>query len=223
MIHLNNVTKIYKKNGIETMALDHVSLDIDQGEMLAIMGPSGSGKSTLLNIIGAMDKLTEGTYMFDDINVGALSGRECHHFRKEHIAFIFQNFELMPRYTVYENVEMPLKVRNVKGKREIILKVLEQVGLQKEMNKKIEYLSGGQQQRCAIARAIVMDTDIILADEPTGSLDQKTGQEVISLLKDINHLGKTVVIVTHDAEIAAQSNRIITIHDGVVGDNLMAL
>lgn len=216
MIRLQNIGKIYKKSGIETVALRDVTLEIDRGEMLAIMGTSGSGKSTLLNIIGGMDSPTSGTYMFNDIEVSALKSSGLHEFRKEHVGFIFQNFELMPQYTVYENVEMPLLVRGVKDKKKRVMDVLEKVGLAEMHNKKAAQLSGGQQQRCAIARAIAMETDLILADEPTGALDSKTSGEIMDLLESIHDEDHTILIVTHDERVAARAERIIRIEDGVI-------
>ena len=220
MIELSHVKKIYDKNGIKTTALSDVSLKIDDGEMLAVIGRSGSGKSTLLNIIGAMDHVTEGQYMYNDVDVTKLHGRRFHEFRKEHIAFIFQSFELMPQYTVYENVEMPLLVRNVSKTKSLIMDVLKQVGLDDMKDKKIEHLSGGQQQRCAIARAIAMNCDVILADEPTGALDSKTGQEILDIFKQLNEQGCTVIIVTHDMGVAGQCKRQIVIEDGRIKDSV---
>ncbi len=216
MIILEHIKKTYYKSGVETVALKDVSLEIKKGEMLAVIGRSGSGKSTLLNIIGAMDSADEGIYRFGDTVVSSLKGKALHEFRKEHIGFIFQSFELMPQYTVYENVEMPLLVRNVKKRKEIILKVLKRVGIDDMKDKRVEYLSGGQQQRCAIARAIAMKPDIILADEPTGALDRKTNEEIMDLLEEIHQGGTTIIIVTHDPQVAERANRIVCIEDGMV-------
>ncbi len=218
MIHLQNIGKIYKKSGIETVALKDVTLEIERGEMLAIMGTSGSGKSTLLNIIGGMDSPTSGTYMYNDTEVSALKPAGLHKFRKEHVGFIFQNFELMPQYTVYENVEMPLLVRGVKDKKKRVMDVLEKVGLAEMHKKKAAQLSGGQQQRCAIARALAMETDLILADEPTGALDSKTSGEIMNLLESIHDENHTILIVTHDERVAARAGKIIRIEDGVIAE-----
>ena len=213
MIRLENITKIYNEKVDDTKALDDVSLKIEDGEFVAVMGASGSGKSTLLKIIGCMDTPTAGKYFLDDTEVTAASRSQVHKLRKEKIGYVFQHFALMDYYTAYENIELPLLAANVKHKerKRIILS---------ERNKLPGKMSGGQQQRVAIARALVTNADIILADEPTGALDQKTGHEVLELLKEINKSGKTVIIVTHDEGIAKMTNRIITISDGkIVGDN----
>jgi len=218
MIKVENVTKIYDIKVDNKKALDDISLTIDDGEFVAIMGPSGSGKSTLLNIIGCMDTVTEGTYKVDDIEVSALNKSDTHKFRKENIGFVFQHFALMDYYTAYENIELPLLANNIKKKqrKKIINEQLENLGIIEEKNKLPGKMSGGQQQRVAIARALVTDAKILLADEPTGALDQKTGQEVLNILKTINEQGKTVIIVTHDLEIAKKTKRIISIVDGKI-------
>ena len=212
MIRLENITKIYNEKVDDTKALDDVSLKIEDGEFISVMGASGSGKSTLLKIIGCMDTPTAGKYFLDDTEVTAASRSQVHKLRKEKIGYVFQHFALMDYYTAYENIELPLLAANVKRKerKRIILKQMEHLGI----------LSERQQQRVAIARALVTNADIILADEPTGALDQKTGHEVLELLKEINKSGKTVIIVTHDEGIAKMTDRIITISDGrIVGDS----
>jgi len=219
MIRLENITKIYNEKVDDTKALDDVSLKIEDGEFVAVMGASGSGKSTLLKIIGCMDTPTAGKYFLDNTEVTVASRSQVHKLRKEKIGYVFQHFALMDYYTAYENIELPLLAANVKRKerKRIILKQMEHLGILSERNKLPGKMSGGQQQRVAIARALVTNADIILADEPTGALDQKTGHE---LLKEINKSGKTVIIVTHDEGIAKMTNRIITISDGkIVGDN----
>lgn len=221
MIRLDNITKIYNEKVDDTKALDSVSLTIDDGEFVSIMGASGSGKSTLLKIIGCMDTATSGTYCLDDVNVTASSRSQVDKLRKSRIGFVFQHFALMDYYTAYENIELPLLAANVKRKerKRIILKQMEHLGILSEKDKLPGKMSGGQQQRVAIARALVTDADIILADEPTGALDQKTGHEVLELLKEINMSGKTVIIVTHDEGIAKLTDRIIMISDGkIMGD-----
>lgn len=221
MIRLDNITKIYNEKVDDTKALDSVSLTIEDGEFVSIMGASGSGKSTLLKIIGCMDTATSGTYCLDDVNVTASSRSQVDKLRKSRIGFVFQHFALMDYYTAYENIELPLLAANVKRKerKRIILKQMEHLGILSERDKLPGKMSGGQQQRVAIARALVTDADIILADEPTGALDQKTGHEVLELLKEINMSGKTVIIVTHDEGIAKLTDRIIMISDGkIMGD-----
>ena len=221
MIRLENITKIYNEKVDDTKALDDVSLKIEDGEFISVMGASGSGKSTLLKIIGCMDTPTAGKYFLDDTEVTAASRSQVHKLRKEKIGYVFQHFALMDYYTAYENIELPLLAANVKRKerKRIILKQMEHLGILSERNKLPGKMSGGQ-QRVAIARALVTNADIILADEPTGALDQKTGHEVLELLKEINKSGKTVIIVTHDEGIAKMTDRIITISDGrIVGDS----
>ena len=217
-----NIMKIYNEKVDDTKALDDVSLKIEDGEFISVMGASGSGKSTLLKIIGCMDTPTAGKYFLDDTEVTAASRSQVHKLRKEKIGYVFQHFALMDYYTAYENIELPLLAANVKRKerKRIILKQMEHLGILSERNKLPGKMSGGQQQRVAIARALVTNADIILADEPTGALDQKTGHEVLELLKEINKSGKTVIIVTHDEGIAKMTDRIITISDGrIVGDS----
>ena len=218
MIKLENVSKVYKTGDLEVMALSGVNLTIEDGQMLAIMGPSGSGKSTMLNILGLMDNVTSGDYYIDDIKINELKGNKKHDFRKNHISFVFQNFALMNRYNVFENIELPLLAGKAKKseRKKIVEHNMELVGI-KELAKKYPHqLSGGQQQRCAIARALASGNDIILADEPTGALDQKTGQDIIDIFKKVNELGKTVIIVTHDSNVANQCKKTIHIVDGKI-------
>lgn len=221
MIRLENISKIYDAKIDTTKALDNVSLQINDGELVAIMGPSGSGKSTLLNIIGCMDTATEGKYYVDDVEVSLLKKSQRDSFRKKNIGFVFQHFALMDYYTAYENIELPLIANNVRKseRKKIVQQQLEHLGITSQRNKLPKKMSGGQQQRVAIARALVTNVDLILADEPTGALDQKTGQEVLALLKEINSTGKTVIIVTHDEKIAADCNRVIMLQDGRIRDD----
>lgn len=214
MIKLEQIKKTYEKRWIKTEALRGIDLEVSDGEMLAIMGASGSGKSTLLNIIGAVDTATSGDYYFDDVNVTALKGKDFHEFRKKNIGFVFQRFELMPRYTVYENVEMPLLVRNIKNRKDRVYEALEKVGLKDHAKKYAEHLSGGQQQRCAIARAVTADVGCILADEPTGALDSRNSEEIMKLFDGLHNDGKTIIIVTHEKEIARHADRVVKIEDG---------
>lgn len=218
MIELKGISKLYQQNTSPSVALEEVSLTIGQGELVAVMGPSGSGKSTLLNIIGCMDTPTSGTYLLDGVDVTASSRNRQQKLRKEKISFVFQHFALMDMYTAYENVEVPLTARNMKrGKRKkIIEQCLEEMGIGDLKKRYPNQMSGGQKQRTAIARALAAGTPIVLCDEPTGALDQKTGQEVINVLKQINQSGVTVIIVTHDPQIAAQTDRILYILDGKI-------
>lgn len=216
MIKINSVVKEYKKP--YKRVLDELSLEIDKQEMLAIMGKSGAGKSTLLSILGCLESIDGGEYWYDEINVSQLTKKALHNFRKNHMSYIFQNFELIPQYTVYENVEIPLLARDVTNRKDIINKALEEVGILEHKRKKINKLSGGEQQRCAIARALVADTDIVLADEPTGALDEHTADEIMKLLERLNEKGKTIILVTHDEDIAQRCHRVIRIRDGRIED-----
>ncbi|EHM7935565.1 ABC transporter ATP-binding protein [Listeria innocua] len=216
MIQLFNISKSYQMGENTIKALDDISLQISEGEFLAIIGPSGSGKSTLMNILGILDKATVGEYYPNKKNLMRVSDRKISKIRNRKIGFIFQQFNLMPRLTAFENVELPLVYRGV-GKavrKRVVLKSLERVGLLDKKKHLPAQLSGGQQQRIAIARAIAGSPEIILADEPTGALDSKTGEEVMSLLKEIHREGNTLIMITHDQEIAQQAERIIEIKDG---------
>ncbi len=218
MISIQNITKIYNRNSSDLPALQNVSLEILDGEMVAIMGASGSGKTTLLNIIGCMDGWNEGSYLFNGTDVGKLKNAGLDRFRRQNFGFIFQQFALLKDYTVRENVELPLRAVHMPKKKrlEIVTDMLEKVGMEQYADKIPAKLSGGQQQRCAIARALVTEAPVILADEPTGALDSATGQEIIDLLIRLNRSGKTVIIVTHDEKVAAQASRVIYLKDGKV-------
>ena len=221
MIDLKDICMDYGMGEAKTRVLDHIELHIKQGEITAIMGPSGSGKTTLLNILGAMDVPTEGTYQFKDCEVSQYGSKQLNEFRKNNIAFVFQKFELIQGYTVRENVELPMRAKNInkKERKEKADEILEQLGIGHLKRKFPGHISGGEQQRCAIARAMASDNDLILADEPTGSLDQATGQEIMKLLKEMNQKGKTVLVVTHDEHIANMTDRIIRLEDGrIVSD-----
>lgn len=216
MIRLEKVTKDYINGKNCTNALRGIDLNIKEGSFLAIVGTSGSGKSTLLNILGGMDNVTDGKYYFYDELISDYNYAKLQKFRKEKISFVFQNFALMNRYSVYENVEMPLLIRRVKNKKKIIMDCLEQMGIADMAKKYPTQLSGGQQQRCAIARALAADTPLLLADEPTGALDQKTGSDIIDCFKEVHKAGKTVIIITHDMNIAEKCQEIIRIEDGLI-------
>lgn len=218
MIKIKDVDKIYKGKDIDTHALKSIGVNIDKNEMVAIIGKSGSGKSTLLNILGCMDKFDSGEYVFGDQAMSKLNHKELAEFRNSKIGFVFQNFNLVNEFNVQENVEMPLGYAGIKKKerREKSSKMLEKVGI---LDKALSYpneLSGGQQQRVAIARALINNPELILADEPTGNLDSKTGEEIMLLLKQIHEEGATIIIVTHDSGIAKECDREIVIHDGRV-------
>ncbi|QAA34858.1 ABC transporter ATP-binding protein [Clostridium manihotivorum] len=230
-VNIKDIVKKYVTYGTVTMALDSISLEISEGEMIAIMGPSGSGKSTMLNILGCLDEPTSGEYLINDKSVEKLGSLELAKTRNERIGFIFQQFALIDEYTVQDNIELPLIYKNLYCKRkdklsrkEIncrVLNMLEALGIKEHRFKHPYQLSGGQQQRVAIARALIGEPEIIIADEPTGALDQKTGKEVMNLLVDINKKGKTVIIVTHDENVAAYCKRRIDILDGqVISDRL---
>ncbi|MBQ4282901.1 MAG: ABC transporter ATP-binding protein [Lachnospira sp.] len=218
MIKLENIVKIYDANVENKRALDDVNLTIEDGEFVAVIGPSGSGKSTLLNIIGCMDSATEGTYELNGQEVTKMNAKQVQKVRRDNIGFVFQHFALMDYYTAYENIELPLLARNEKSKnrKKLVIKTMEELGILAEINKVPGKMSGGQRQRVAIARALVTGCNILLADEPTGALDQNTGKEVLELLKEINKKGTTVIIVTHDMNIAKQANRVIEIVDGKI-------
>lgn len=218
MIKVNKVSKIYKTGEIETYALDNINLEVKKGEMIAIMGPSGSGKSTLLNILGLVDYPTEGGYTFNDEDIIKLKGKRLAKFRGENIGFIFQYFALLNEYTVYDNVTLPLVYKKIsyKQKKQLAKNILSQMGIYEHINKDVDQLSGGQQQRLAIARALIGGPSLILADEPTGALDQKTGMDIMDVLEDINRKGKTIIIVTHDINVAKRCERIINIVDGKI-------
>jgi len=218
LISLNGITKVYQTGKVEVRALDGIDLSIDRGELVAVIGPSGSGKSTLMNIMGCLDMPTAGAYSLDSQPVANMGIHELAAIRNKKIGFIFQNFNLLPYATAYENVEMPLIFAGQPGKyrKEKIMECLSLVGLSDRADHKPTELSGGEMQRVATARALANDPDIILADEPTGNLDSKTGQEIISLFEQLNARGKSVVTITHDMGIARRWNRIVKIKDGLI-------
>ena len=203
---------------MHTLALNHVNFTLREGETVAVMGPSGSGKSTCMNIIGCLDVPTHGRYLLDGSDVGKMNRRELAAIRNEKLGFIFQQYNLLPKLTLLENVEVPLIYAGVGGseRRSRAIAALEQVGLGSKLRNKPNQLSGGQQQRVSIARALVRNPPIILADEPTGALDSHTGREVLGMLQELHKQGHTVVLITHDNSIAVQAERIIRLEDGVV-------
>jgi putative ABC transport system ATP-binding protein len=216
MIEMDNITKVYKMGEVKLEALKEISLRIEAGEFISIMGPSGSGKSTLLNIIGCLDTPTAGSYLLEEKNVAGLDFDQLSTVRNRKIGFVFQNFNLLPYATTYENIELPMLFNGRSGKkrRERVLELLEMVNLVKWQNHRPSELSGGQQQRVAIARALANDPSLILADEPTGNLDSKTGEEIMGLFVKLKEQGRTILMVTHDTNIAAYSQRTISLLDG---------
>lgn len=218
LIQIENICKIYNPGENEVRALDHVSLTVNTGEFVAIIGQSGSGKSTLMNMLGCLDVPTEGEYILNGQNVSHLTDDELSDIRNQEIGFIFQGFNLIPSFTAIENVELPLLYRGVgkKERHELAVKALEKVGLAKRMQHRPSEMSGGQQQRVAIARAIAQAPPVILADEPTGNLDSGSSKEIIRILQELHKEGRTVILITHDNEIAAQAKRVIRIKDGKV-------
>ena len=215
LIQLNGIRKVYGDEA-KTEALKGINLEIAEGDYIALRGRSGSGKSTLLNIIGGMDKPTEGEYIFRDIRVDRLSGKGLDEFRRANISFVFQQFALMMQYTVEENVELPLLFRKLskKERQAIINEKLKKMGILRLKYKQVTKLSGGEQQRCAIARALAADSPLILADEPTGALDVTTGEEIMTVLDNLHKEGKTILLVTHDAKVAAHAERQLFLKDG---------
>ncbi|GIV32331.1 MAG: macrolide ABC transporter ATP-binding protein [Saprospiraceae bacterium] len=218
VISVRKLTKIYQMGAAIVKALQGIDLDVFKNEYIALMGPSGSGKSTLMNLIGCLDTPTSGEYYLNGVNVSTMDDSELAAIRNKEIGFVFQTFNLLPRLTALENVALPL-VYAGKGKKERLEKaaaVLEAVGLADRMHHKPNELSGGQRQRVAVARALVNDPSIILADEPTGNLDSKTSYEIIGLFEEIHNAGNTIVLVTHEPDIALHAHRIVRLRDGLI-------
>ena len=218
LIELRNVTKIYRLGGEEIHALDDVSLDIEPGEFISVIGPSGSGKSTLMHILGCLDSPTSGTMRLDGIDIHAATPRELAAIRNRKIGFVFQFFNLLPKLNVLQNVELPMVYSGLSAgrRRERALRALELVEMENRARHRPMQLSGGQQQRAAIARALVNDPKIIFADEPTGNLDSHTGEVILELFRKLSQEGRTIALVTHDPEIAAVTPRRIEIRDGKI-------
>lgn len=216
VIELKDISKIYKSGDEDTIALKNINLTINKGDFVAIMGPSGSGKSTLMHIIGLLDKPTSGTYILNNQNVSKLSGSKQAAIRNQEIGFVFQQFNLLPRTSVLDNVLLPTIYGKIPNPTKKALEVIEEVGLQDRVNYKSNKLSGGQIQRVAIARALVMDPSIILADEPTGNLDSKRSGEIMEVFEELNTKGVTIVLITHEKDIAGQAKKVIELFDGEI-------
>ncbi|WP_299104472.1 ABC transporter ATP-binding protein [uncultured Tenacibaculum sp.] len=218
MIKINDLVKVYRTEEVETTALNKLSLEVKEGEFVSIMGASGCGKSTLLNIIGLLDAPNSGSYDFDGIEVANFSEKERASLRKANIGFVFQNFNLIDELTVFENVELPLIYNNVKSseRKQRVSEILERIGIAHRAKHYPLQLSGGQQQRVAVARALVTNPKLILADEPTGNLDSKSGNDVMELLTELHATGATIIMVTHSSYDAKFSSRIITLKDGEI-------
>ncbi|MDQ6878048.1 MAG: ABC transporter ATP-binding protein [Candidatus Dormibacteraeota bacterium] len=217
MITLEGITKVYRAGELEVAALKGLSLHIPEGEFVAIMGPSGSGKSTLMNLIGCLDQPSAGRYILDGYDVSALTDDQLAWIRNRKIGFVFQAFNLIPRASAVRNVEMPLiYAGDTQQRRERAMAALESVGLLQRASHLPNELSGGQQQRVAVARALVTDPAILLADEPTGNLDSESSLEIMKLLRDLNQQGRTIVLITHEPDIAAFAQRVVRLRDGMI-------
>ena len=221
MIELSHITKIYRMGGVDITVLSDVSLKVQPGELIAIMGPSGSGKSTIMNMLGCLDRPTSGSYRFEGREISSMTDDELASIRNVKIGFVFQTFNLLPRFSALKNVEVPLIYSGVPARlrKERAMPMLQQVGLSERMYHKPTELSGGQQQRVAIARALVNHPMLLLADEPTGNLDSRSGEEILKILIGLNLQGVTIIIVTHDQTVAARCKRIISVKDGQIIDD----
>jgi putative ABC transport system ATP-binding protein len=222
LIRLESITKVYGSGDAEVAALRSFSLSVTSGESVAVMGPSGSGKSTLMNILGCLDIPSSGRYWFAGQDVSRLNETELARVRNRRIGFVFQQFQLLPKLSAWRNVELPLLYRNVRNRRALALQALEQVGLSNRIDHRPTQLSGGQQQRVAIARALVTNPDLILADEPTGNLDTASSRDVLAVLRELNEQGRTIIIITHDPEVAPVARRTVHVRDGQLVDEAAA-
>lgn len=223
MIYLKDITKTYDMGTVQVQVLRGITLHVAEGEFLSIIGPSGSGKSTLMNMVGCLDIPTTGEYYLDGKEISTYNEKQLSKIRNQKIGFIFQKFNLLPKLSAFENVELPLIYRgmNSKERKHRSIEALEKVGLTDRMNHNPTELSGGQQQRVAIARALAGDPPVLLADEPTGNLDSKSGSDVMNLIRQLSEEGKTIVLITHDNDVAKEAQRTITIKDGLLLDNII--
>jgi len=223
ILRMNNIVKTYQMGDEEQVILKGIDLKVNEGEFISLLGPSGSGKSTMMNIIGCLDTPTSGEYILSNRKIAELDEAELAHIRSKEIGFIFQSFQLLPRLTAIQNVELSLIYSGVKSleRRERAQSMLKRVGLEEKMNHYPNQLSGGQQQRVAIARALSTDPTILLADEPTGALDQKTGHQVMDLFRELNEEGRTIIMITHDITIAKNASRIVKILDGNLSEGVL--
>ena len=225
MIEVKDVVKVYKNGRLSLEVLKGLNLNVEKGEYVALMGPSGSGKSTFLNILGCLDNLTTGQYILDGIDVSNMGEDELSTVRNEKIGFVFQAYNLLPKLTALENVELPAMYKGVdrKTRHEKAKIALESVGLAERMNHRPVEMSGGQKQRVAIARALINEPKIIFADEPTGNLDSKSGEEILKIFKELNDQGVTIIMVTHEEDVAEHAKRIIRLKDGVINSDEQVL
>jgi putative ABC transport system ATP-binding protein len=218
VLRLDNVSKIYGSGDAEVRALDGVSLTVNEGDFVAVVGPSGSGKSTLMNIVGCLDVPTSGRYLFAGEDVSRMDAYALARIRNRRIGFVFQQFQLLNDLSAWRNVELPLLYRSARDRKGMALTVLEQVGLANRVGHRPNQLSGGQQQRVAIARALVTDPDLVLADEPTGNLDSGSSRDILAILRQLNEAGRTVILITHDPNVAAVAKRVVHTSDGRIAE-----
>lgn len=222
LLHVDDVSKVYGRGEAVVRALDHVTMRVEQGEFVAVMGASGSGKSTLMNILGCLDVPTTGSYWFAGEDVSKMTERQLAAVRNRRLGFVFQQFQLLPGLPAWRNVELPLLYRSAENRRELAIHTLEQVGLGHRVEHRPNQLSGGQQQRVAIARALVTNPDLILADEPTGNLDSASGAEILTMLGQLHQQGRTIVLITHDIDVGRVARRLLVMSDGVLRDQVAA-